>query len=70
MEIIAFDNTASPGKSYWGSGHAKAIDDFYTSLAEGKNNYITLEDSVHSTNVMIAMYESAKENKKIILYLV
>ena len=66
-QVLAFDNTTLYGKSYWGSGHMRAVDDFYTSLAADKGDYISLEDSIHSTNVMLAMYESAKENKKIFL---
>lgn len=60
--VICADNTNSPGKAVWGTGHKMVIDDFYKHL-EGKNNsYLTLEDAYLTTNIMHKMYKSAKNN--------
>lgn len=64
-EILAHDRKSSLGKSYWGSGHARVIDDFYLSLAEGRyEGYIGLKEASCSMGILDAIYASSKSRRK------
>lgn len=66
-EFVSKNEGVALGKSYWGSGHARVIHDFYQSITNNTNNYISLDDAMHSAELMCALYESAAENKTIVL---
>lgn len=48
------------GKSYWGSGHAICIGDFYDCVKNGRHFPQELSDMEDSIQLMLAVYESAK----------
>ncbi len=60
VDVLASDTKPEQGKAYWGSSHARVISDFY----QGKE-YLHLEDALHSARVLFAMYQSAKEHRRI-----
>ena len=60
VDVLASDTKPEQGKAYWGSSHARVISDFY----QGKE-YLRLEDALHSARVLFAMYQSAKEHRRI-----
>ncbi len=64
-ETICSDSKAEIGKSYWGKGHFEIINSFYKSLETGSGEYTPLKDCENSMNALFAIYESAKNNKKI-----
>lgn len=66
-QVIASDSPAAQGKKYWGNGHTRLIEQFYTALENGTRDYITLSDAYNSSKALLAFYESAKENKTILL---
>lgn len=51
------------GKSYWGSGHASCIGDFYRSLEEGTPYANDLASAANTMQVMMRMYQSAGMRK-------
>lgn len=53
----------SAGKSYWGSGHAACIRDFYRSLEQGTPYANDLESAENIMRVMMRIYESTKGEK-------
>lgn len=57
VNIIAKDNREYAGKACWGSSHAKEIEKFYSG-----EDYITLDSGYESMRVVLAMYESSKNN--------
>lgn len=64
-EVLAHDRKGTLGKSYWGIGHARVIDDFYRSLAEGRSGgYIGLEEASCSMGMLDAIYASSKSRRK------
>lgn len=48
-----------PGKSYWGSGHAACIRDFYRSLDSEAEYENSLASTANTMKVMMKMYQSA-----------
>lgn len=59
---------ASPmGKSYWGSGHAGCIADFYDSLRTGRAFETELAGVEDSLRLMLAVYESARGGRAVSL---
>lgn len=50
------------GKSYWGSGHASCIGDFYCSLEENRSFALELPAVEESVRLMLGIYESAREH--------
>lgn len=64
-EVLAHDMAGSIGKSYWGDGHARVIDDFYRSLAQGTGGgYIGLQEASCSMGILDAIYASSKSRRK------
>lgn len=57
--IIAEDNSAKIGKSYWGTGHEQLIRRFYD-----KGEYFSPESVQDTMDAMFAMYESASHGGK------
>ena len=51
------------GKSYWGSGHAACIGDFYRSLEQGTPYANDLQSVENTMQVMARIYESTKGEK-------
>ena len=52
------------GPSYWGASHTKQIDDFYESLENGEQPWISGELILNTTHKMImGLYESGRNNK-------
>ncbi|NMA47471.1 MAG: hypothetical protein GX945_13005, partial [Lentisphaerae bacterium] len=50
--------------SYWGASHTKQIDDFYESLENGEQPWISGELILNTTHKMImGLYESGRNNK-------
>lgn len=63
--VLTRDDTVTPGRSYWGCGHAQVIHDFYRCL-EGENvPYISLSDAMPVMKTLFAFYKSAKDGRRI-----
>lgn len=58
-ETFTFETDHSLGKSYWGYGHQKLIEDFYRRLAEGKPFAIDAEEAAKTLRLMLGIYESS-----------
>ena len=54
-------------KSYWGVNHTKQIDDYYKSLSDGTQPFIPIESAYKTQEMVCAIYQSGKENKRIYL---
>lgn len=54
-------------KDYWGVSHYNQIKDFYEALRNGRKPAITGEDALKTQELVWAIYESSKRNKKIYL---
>lgn len=60
---IAENGKPGVGKSVWGVGHAKMIDNFYTNLdGTGNPYYCTLEESMGVLDVIAEIYRSSAEH--------
>ncbi len=54
-------------KDYWGFLHFNQIKDFYSSLRNGRRPAITAEDAGKTQELVWAIYESSKRNRRIYL---
>lgn len=54
-------------KSYWGVNHCKQIDNYYESLANGTEPFIPVESAYKTQEMICAIYQSGKENKRVYL---
>jgi predicted dehydrogenase len=54
-------------KIYWGVSHSKQIRDFYEALQAGKTPFIEGRDALKTQEMINAIYQSGKENKRVIL---
>ncbi len=63
--VIMLPVTWKAPKSYWGVTHIKQIENFYCSLAEGKQPDITAEVALKTQELIMAIYKSAKEKRTI-----
>lgn len=54
-------------RDYWGYCHYNQIKDFYDSLRAGKKPAITGEDALKTQELVWAIYESSKRNKRVYL---
>lgn len=57
--VIPLKAGSIPGKSYWGSGHAACISDFYRSLNSEAEYENSLASTANTMQVMMKMYQSA-----------
>lgn len=55
------------GKDYWGIHHLAQLKDFYSKLAEGKPVPIDPEEAKKTLEMVLAIYRSSKENRKVFL---
>lgn len=55
------------GKSYWGSGHADCIADFYRCCESGERFALDLDGIRDTARLMLAVYESAAEHRPVSL---
>lgn len=63
--VIMLPVTWKAPRSYWGVTHIKQIQNFYTSLAEGVPPDITGEEALKTQRLIMAIYQSAKEQRTI-----
>lgn len=63
-EIIVEDEKMSGTKSYYGAGHSTLIHRFYKSIIENKNDYVTVEDSIPSMEMIELMDQSSQSIKR------
>jgi len=54
-------------KSYWGYCHYNQIKDYYNSIRAGRKPAITGEDALKTQELVWAIYESSKRNKRVYL---
>ena len=47
---------------YYGPGHLKVINDFVSSIAEGKQPYVTGEDCLDAMKIIFGIYDSSERN--------
>ncbi|MDO4562777.1 MAG: Gfo/Idh/MocA family oxidoreductase [Clostridia bacterium] len=59
--VLAKDTAGVLGKPYWGSGHNKLFEDYYTYLETGNGHFVSLEDARRVTELTHALYKSAGE---------
>lgn len=64
-EISLDDIPSEYRPQYYGPAHEKVIDDFVSSISEGKKLSITAADSLPVMGVLFAFYRSANEKKRI-----
>lgn len=60
-EVFEFGNV----KQYWGVGHMKEIEHFYSCLAKGKIPRNTSGEIMPTQELICAIYQSARENRRI-----
>ena len=53
------------GKDYWGFQHIRQIADFYRSVEEGTEPFISGQEALKIQKVICAIYESAKSGKTV-----
>ena len=63
--IVMVPATWKSPKSYWGVSHIKQIENFYSSLADGKQPEITAQVAIKTHELIMAIYQSARENRLI-----
>jgi predicted dehydrogenase len=63
--VIMLPVTWKAPKSYWGVTHGKQIANFYASLAAGTQPDITGEVAIKTQELIMAIYQSAKEHRTI-----
>lgn len=63
--VTMFPTTWKSPRGYWGVTHNKQINNFYASLDAGKQPDITAEIALKSTEMILAIYQSAKEHRTI-----
>lgn len=63
IESIKFHKGYTMGKDYWGTGHKSCITDFYQCLLEGKEFPVGLSHVRNSFELMMDIYQSAKEGR-------
>ena len=54
------------GKDYWGFQHIRQIADFYRSVEEGKDPFISGREALKIQKLICAIYESAKTGKTVV----
>ena len=54
-------------KSYWGINHSKQIRNFYHCLETGEEMFIPIESAYKTQEMICAIYQSGKENKRVYL---
>ncbi len=64
-EIFLKDDTVHEGQSYWGSGHASLIKDFYDCLEEGRKFSIDAFEGGHAAKIVAAAYKSSESGETI-----
>jgi predicted dehydrogenase len=66
--VIMLPVTWKAPKAYWGVTHIKQIENYYASLAAGKQPEITAEVAIKTHELIMAIYQSARENRTIELH--
>ena len=57
IDIIERDKKASIGKVYWGSGHQRVIDAFYSTLCGEPAEYTDIHHARNAMELVYSMYE-------------
>lgn len=63
--VIEKDSAVQIGKDYWGSGHYKAINEFYKLLETSSGEIVSLADVKNTMKTVFALYKSSKLNERI-----
>jgi UDP-N-acetyl-2-amino-2-deoxyglucuronate dehydrogenase len=63
--VIMLPVTWKAPKSYWGVTHIKQIENFYASLAAGRQPDMTAEVALKTQEMIMAIYQSAKEQRPV-----
>jgi UDP-N-acetyl-2-amino-2-deoxyglucuronate dehydrogenase len=63
--VILLPVTWKAPKAYWGVTHIKQIENYYASLADGKQPDITGEVAIKSTQLILSIYQSSREKRTI-----
>lgn len=63
--VVQIPVTWKAPKSYWGVTHIKQIENYYASLAAGKQPDITADIALKTQELICSIYQSAKEGKQI-----
>jgi UDP-N-acetyl-2-amino-2-deoxyglucuronate dehydrogenase len=66
--VVMFPMTWKSPKSYWGVSHIKQIENYYASLQAGVQPDITADVAIKSQELIMAIYQSAKENRTVRLH--
>lgn len=53
------------GETYWGNFHKLQIEDFYRSIRAGERPYIDAADGRAALEIVLAVYRSSRENRRI-----
>lgn len=64
---LASQPVAGGGKAYWGASHGLCIADFYQCIREGKPFRNDIPDVTDTVELMLALYESAREGRVVSL---
>jgi len=66
-KILAKNHKISEGKKYYGAGHTLAIKQFYSSINNDKQDYISVQDAYECIKIIDGILKSDKKNEKIFL---
>lgn len=61
---IPVESKAAIGKSYWGSGHASCIQDFYDSITKKRNFSLDFSGVEETIRLMLLIYKSGRIGKE------
>ena len=66
--VVGIPVTWKTPRAYWGATHNKQIKNYYESLEAGVQPDITAAEALKSTEMILAIYDSAKNNREIKLH--
>lgn len=66
--VVGLPVTWKTPRAYWGVTHIKQIKNYYDSLAKGVQPDVTAEEALKSTEMILAIYEAARQQKTIKLH--
>lgn len=64
-QLLCEDEHLPGSKQYYGAGHIKAIEDFYSAIAQNSDAYIHVRDAVMSVRLIDAILESDRQKREV-----
>ncbi len=63
LENLHDDPTLATGKVYYGPGHPSQIGDFIAAIREKRQPFVTINDAKGAVDLVLSIYQSAREGK-------